>query len=170
MPLAVGVLGALAFATELLLWAGVAVAVQAAVGGWLGWVLGLLVAVLVIVAWSVWMAPRASHRIAPVLRAIVAGFGCLGVGQHCSRKARTGGGSLSPWVPSSWWSPNSNLTAGVSLPTRAAASSRLSGHPGGEQLIYLRGGIPGLGEDRARVLAGTGGRAREGGRAPREAW
>ncbi|OPZ55287.1 MAG: hypothetical protein BWY91_01124 [bacterium ADurb.BinA028] len=55
-------------------------AVQAAVGGWLGWVLGLLVAVLVIVAWSVWMAPRASHRIAPVLRAIVAGFGCLGVG------------------------------------------------------------------------------------------
>lgn len=50
MPLAVGVLGALAFATELLLWAGVAVAVQAAVGGWLGWVLGLLVAVLVIVA------------------------------------------------------------------------------------------------------------------------
>ncbi|HPV80162.1 MAG: DUF2568 domain-containing protein [Dermatophilaceae bacterium] len=80
MPLAVGVLGALAFATELLLWAGVAVAVQAAVGGWLGWVLGLLVAVLVIVAWSVWMAPRASHRIAPVLRAIVAGFGCLGVG------------------------------------------------------------------------------------------
>ena len=38
MPLAVGVLGALAFATELLLWAGVAVAVQAAVGGWLGWV------------------------------------------------------------------------------------------------------------------------------------
>ena len=32
MPLAVGVLGALAFATELLLWAGVAVAVQAAVG------------------------------------------------------------------------------------------------------------------------------------------
>ena len=51
MPLAVGVLGALAFATELLLWAGVAVAVQAAVGGWLGWVLGLLVAVLVIVAW-----------------------------------------------------------------------------------------------------------------------
>ena len=147
MPLAVGVLGALAFATELLLWAGVAVAVQAAVGGWLGWVLGLLVAVLVIVAWSVWMAPRASHR-----------------------KARTGGGSLSPWVPSSWWSPNSNLTAGVSLPTRAAASSRLSGHPGGEQLIYLRGGIPGLGEDRAGVLTGTGGRAREGGRAPREAW
>lgn len=50
----------------------------------------------------------------------------------------------------------------MSLPTRAAASSRLSGHPGGEQLIYLRGGIPGLGEDRARVLAGTGGRAREG--------
>jgi cytochrome c oxidase assembly factor CtaG len=50
MPLAVGVLGALAFATEPLLWAGVAVAVQAAVGGWLGWVLGLLVAVLVIVA------------------------------------------------------------------------------------------------------------------------
>ncbi len=80
MPLAVGVLGALAFATELLLWAGVAVAVQAAVGGWLGWVLGLLVAVLVIVAWSVWMAPRASHRIAPVPRAIGAGFGCLGVG------------------------------------------------------------------------------------------
>ena len=94
----------------------------------------------------------------------------LASGQHCSRKARTGGGSLSSWVPSSWWSPNSNLTAGVSLPTRAAASSRLSGHPGGEQLIYLRGGIPGLGEDRARVLAGTGGRAREGGRAPREAW
>jgi hypothetical protein len=80
MPLAVGLLGALAFATELLLWAGVAVAIQAMVGGWPGWVLGSVLAVLVIVAWSVWMAPRASHRIAPVPRAVVAGLGCLGVG------------------------------------------------------------------------------------------
>lgn len=80
MPLAIGLLGAVAFATELLLWAGVAVAIQAAVGGWPGWVLGLLSAVLVIVAWSVWMAPRASHRIAPVPRAVVTGLGCLGVG------------------------------------------------------------------------------------------
>jgi cytochrome c oxidase assembly factor CtaG len=62
MPLAVGVLGALAFATELLLWAGVAVAVQAAVGGWLGWVLGLLVAVLVIVALVGDRSPRGCRR------------------------------------------------------------------------------------------------------------
>ncbi len=80
MPLAVGLLGALAFATELLLWAGVAVAIHPAVGGWPGWVVGVVVAVLVVVAWSVWMAPRAAHRIPPVPRALVAGLGCVVVG------------------------------------------------------------------------------------------
>lgn len=71
---------ALGFVVELLLWAGVAVVVHGAVGGTLGWLVGVLASVLVVVAWGRWMAPRTTRRLPRVPRAVIAAAGCAVVG------------------------------------------------------------------------------------------
>ena len=80
MSSAAWVLGALAFAAELLLWVGIAVAIHGWVGGALGWALGAVVAVVVVVAWSVFLAPRANRRLPALARAVTAGGSCVVVG------------------------------------------------------------------------------------------
>lgn len=66
----IGVLLAVRFALEILLLAAYAVIGTGLVEGWLGWVLGLLLVLLVAGVWGTWLAPK--RRIDSPLRVRIA--------------------------------------------------------------------------------------------------